>query len=31
MNEIAGDNFIPEIQLRQGEFTYSACPPFTKK
>ena len=36
MNEIvnkfllAGDKFIPEMHLRQPEFTYSACGPFTK-
>ena len=36
MNEIvnkfllAGDKFMPEIHLRQPEFTYSACGPFTK-
>ena len=36
MNEIinkfllAGDKFIPEIHLRQPEFMYSACGPFTK-
>ena len=36
MNEIvnkfllAGDNFMPEMQLRQLAFTYSACGPFTK-
>ena len=27
---LAGDNFIPEIYLRQPKFTYSACGPFTK-
>ena len=27
---LAGDKFIPEIHLRQPEFTYSACGPFTK-
>ena len=37
MNEIvnkfllAGDKLIPEMQLRQPKFTYSACGPFTKK
>ena len=36
MNEIvtkfllAGDEFMPEIHLRQPGFTYSACGPFTK-
>ena len=36
MNEIvykfllAGDNFTPEIHLKQPGFTYSACGPFTK-
>ena len=30
MNEIAGDKIIPEMHLRQPEFTYSACGPFTK-
>ena len=27
---LAGDRFIPEINLRQPQFTYSACGPFTK-
>ena len=27
---IAGDKFMPEMQLRQPGFTYSACGPFTK-
>ena len=27
---LAGDKFMPEIQLRQPQFTYSACGPFTK-
>ena len=27
---LAGDNFMPEIHLRQPKFTYSACGPFTK-
>ena len=27
---IVGDKFMPEIHLRQPEFTYSACGPFTK-
>ena len=26
----AGDNFMPEMHLRQPQFTYSACGPFTK-
>ena len=36
MNEIinkfllAGDDFMPEMHLRQPEFTYSACGQFTK-
>ena len=37
MNEIvnmfllAGDIFMPEMQLKQPRFTYSTCDPFTKK
>ena len=27
---LAGDKFIPEIHLRQPQFTYSACGPFTR-
>ena len=27
---LVGDKFIPEIHLRQTEFIYSACGPFTK-
>ena len=27
---LVGDNFMPEILLRQSQFTYSACGPFTK-
>ena len=27
---LAGDKFMPEMHLRQSEFTYSACGPFTK-
>ena len=27
---LAGDKFMPEMHLRQPEFTYSACGPFTK-
>ena len=36
MNEIvnkfllAGDKFMPEMHLRQPQFVYSACVPFTK-
>ena len=36
MNEIrntfllAGDKFMPEMQLGQSGFTYSVCGPFTK-
>ena len=36
MNEIvntfllAGDKFMPEMHLKQPEFTYSACEPFNK-
>ena len=26
----AGDKFMPEMHLRQSQFTYSACGPFTK-
>ena len=28
---LAGDKFMPEMHLKQPEFTYSACEPFTKK
>ena len=28
---LAGDKFLPERQLKQPGFTYSACGPFTKK
>ena len=37
MNEIinkfllAGDKFMPEMHLKQPDFTYSACGPFIKK
>ena len=37
MNEIVnkfllvGDNFLPEMHLKQPGFTYSACGPLTKK
>ena len=27
---LAGDKFMPEIDLRQPQFTYSVCGPFTK-
>ena len=27
---LAGDNFSPEMHLRQPGFTYNACGPFTK-
>ena len=27
---LVGDKFMPEIHLRQLQFTYSACRPFTK-
>ena len=27
---LAGDRFMPEIHLRQPQFTYSACGPFTR-
>ena len=27
---LAGDKFVPEIHLRQPQFTYSACGPITK-
>ena len=28
---LAGDKFMPEMNLKQPVFTYSACRPFTKK
>ena len=37
MNEIVtkflllGDKYMPELHLKQSDFTYSACGPFTKK
>ena len=37
MNEIVnkslmkGDKFMPEMHLKQPEFTYSACGPFIKR
>ena len=27
---LAADKFMPEMHLKQPEFTYSACRPFTK-
>ena len=27
---LAADKFMPEMHLRQSQFTYSACGPFTK-
>ena len=27
---LARDKFMPEMHLRQSQFTYSACGPFTK-
>ena len=27
---LAGDKFMPEIHLRQPQFVYSACGPFTR-
>ena len=27
---LAGNKFMPEMHLRQPQFTYSACEPFTK-
>ena len=27
---LGGDKFMPEMHLRQTQFTYSACGPFTK-
>ena len=27
---LAGDKFMPEMHLRQPQFTYRACSPFTK-
>ena len=27
---LAGDKFMPAMHLRQPQFTYSACGPFTK-
>ena len=28
---LAGDKFMPEMDLRQTQFTYSSCGPFTKE
>ena len=28
-NLLAGDTFMSEMHLRQSEFTYNACGPFT--
>ena len=27
---LAGDKFMPEMNLRQPQFTYSSCGPFTR-
>ena len=27
---LAGDKFMPEMHLRQPQFVYSACGPFTR-
>ena len=27
---LAGDKFMPEMRLRQPQFVYSACGPFTR-
>ena len=27
---LTGDNFMPELHLKQPGFTYSTCEPFTK-
>ena len=27
---LVGDKFMPEMNLKQPDFTYSACGPFTK-
>ena len=29
-NLMAGDKFMPEMDLKQPAFTYSACGPFTR-
>ena len=28
---LAGDKFMPEIHLKQPQFVYSACGPFTRR
>ena len=28
---LVGDKFMPEMHLKQPEFTYHACGPFTRK
>ena len=28
---LAGDKFMPEMHLRQPQFIYSACGPFTRR
>ena len=28
---LAGNKFMPEMHLKQPDFTYAACGPFTKK
>ena len=28
---LTGDKFMPELNLKQPGFTYSACGPFTKR
>ena len=28
---VAGDKFIPEMHLKQSQFVYSACGPFTRR
>ena len=28
---LAGDKFMPEMHLRQPQFVYSACGPFTRR
>ena len=30
INKLAGDKYMPEMHLRQPQFTYGACAPFTK-
>ena len=31
VNSLTGDKFMPEMNLKQPGFTYSACGPFKKK